>query len=294
MVATDLIVSRYPLARPTVEPSTPEELYLDLLKKCLTRLLFPDAVQLGARPRGRRITQTFFRPVRHWLTRQNLMLARAIPFSVERRVEGLDWPVEAETMIGIHRLNNIQECVTDILRRGVPGDFIETGVWRGGAVIFMRAILKAYQDTDRVVWAADSFQGLPQPDPDRYPADAGDTLWMYKHLAVSEEQVRANFARYGLLDDQVRFLVGWFRDTLPTAPIERLALMRLDGDMYESTMDALRHLYPKLSIGGYVIVDDFDAVPGCPLAIHDFRAEHGISEPLQRIDRLSVFWQRER
>jgi O-methyltransferase len=84
-----------------------------------------------------------------------------------------------------------------------------------------------------------------------------------RELAVSLEQVKANFDRYGLLDDQVRFLKGWFRDTLPVAPIERLAVLRLDGDMYESPMDTLVNLYPKLSEGGYVIVDDYGAIPAC-------------------------------
>jgi O-methyltransferase len=261
------------------------------MKKCLTRILFPEEYQLGALPKGRR-KRALYQPVGRWLEARNLTLARRKRFSLERRVEGLDWPAEAETMIGLRRLDNIQHCVTEIIRNDVPGDLIETGVWRGGAVIFMRAILRAYGDTERLVWAADSFKGLPQPDPERYPVDEGDTLWSVPLLAVSEEQVRANFARYGLLDDQVRFLAGWFRDTLPVAPIERLSLIRLDGDMYESTMDALTNLYPKLSVGGYVIVDDYDAVLSCPVAIHDFREMHGITEPMQRIDRLSVFWQR--
>lgn len=273
------------------EPAPAADLYLDLMKRCLTRVIFPDEYRHGVLPRNRYARQAY-RPVARLLGRRNLSLTRRVPFSVERRVEGWDWPVEAETMIGMRRLDNIQECVTTILREQVPGDLIETGVWRGGAVIFMRAILKAYGDNQRTIWAADSFQGLPKPNAERYPADAGDILWSVSRLAVSEEQVRNNFARYGLLDDQVRFLAGWFRDTLPVAPIERLALIRLDGDMYESTIDALRHLYPKLSVGGYVIVDDYDAVPACPLAVHDFRAEHGITDPIQRIDRLSVFWRR--
>jgi O-methyltransferase len=98
--------------------------------------------------------------------------------------------------------------------------------------IFMRAVLKAYGDTHRLVWVADSFQGLPKPDPTRYPADAGDTSWQSSYFRVSLDQVKANFARYGLLDNQVRFLVGWFRDTMPTAPIEQLAVLRIDADLY--------------------------------------------------------------
>ena len=210
----------------------------------------------------------------------------------ELRETGQDWPTDGETMIGLHRLDNLQHCVTDIVSMGVPGDLIETGVWRGGATIFMRAVLKAYGVTDRVVWAADSFQGLPRPRPEQYGHDAGDMLWSYDAAAVGLDEVKENFARYGLLDEQVRFLAGWFRDTLPNAPIERLALLRLDGDMYESTIVALEALYPKLSPGGYVIVDDYNAVAGCRQAVNDYRSAHGADEPLQDIDDSSVFWQR--
>ena len=123
--------------------------------------------------------------------------------SEDRRAEGRDWPAIALTMVGAKRLDNLHACVETVLADGVPGDFIETGVWRGGSVILMRAILKAHDVTDRTVWVADSFAGVPKPDAERYPADAGDRHWTHRELAVSLEQVRANFARYGLLDDQV-------------------------------------------------------------------------------------------
>ena len=165
-------------------------------------------------------------------------------------------------------------------------------MWRGGAVILMRAVLWAYGDTERVVWAADSFQGLPRPDADKYPADARANLWQMQGLAVSLEAVKANIADFGLLDDQVRFLPGWFRDTLPTAPIERLAVLRLDGDMYESTIDALTALYDKVSPGGYVIVDDYGAFQECRSAIDDFRRDRGITDEMTKVDWTGVYWKK--
>jgi O-methyltransferase len=174
----------------------------------------------------------------------------------------------------------------------VPGDLIETGVWRGGATIFMRGILAAYGDTTRTVWVADSFQGLPKPS-GRYGADRNNILWRFPELAVGEAEVRANFARYDLLDDQVRFLKGLFQDTLREAPIEQLAVARLDGDMYESTIVALEALYPRLSVGGYLIVDDYGAFVPCRKAVDDYRREHGIDEPLVQIDWSGVYWQRQ-
>ena len=160
-------------------------------------------------------------------------------------------------MIGLKRMENIEFCVKNIIADKIPGDLIETGVWRGGATIFMRALLKVNNVDDRVVWVADSFEGLPKPDEDKYAADKGDKHHTKEELAIGVEIVKANFEKYGLLDDQVKFLVGWFKDTLPTAPIKKLALIRLDGDMYGSTMDALVSLYPKLSPGGYLIIDDW-------------------------------------
>jgi O-methyltransferase len=243
----------------------PEHLYLDLLKQVLTRLILPD----GSFSEGKRGE-----------------------FDRGAREIGKDWPAEAETMIGLKRLDNLEFCVADVLRRRVPGDLIETGVWRGGAAIFMRAVLEAYGDRERAVWAADSFQGLPKPDPGR-ASDVEDALWRHPELAVSLEDVKANFARYGFVDDRVRFLAGWFQDTLPTAPIERLAVLRLDGDMYDSTMVALEALYPKVSPGGYVIVDDYGAVAGCRQATDEYRSRNGIGDELHEVDWTCMFWRRD-
>lgn len=207
---------------------------------------------------------------------------------------GLDWPGHAETMVGLRRLDNVEACVVDTLRRRVPGDLLEAGVWRGGTTILMRAVLAAYGDDERRVWVADSFQGLPKPDADAFPADAGVDYTGRAELSVGERQVRANFARYGLLDDRVEFLPGWFKDTLPGAPVERLAVMRLDGDLYESTIDALDALYPKLSAGGYCIIDDYGALEACRRAVDDYRAAHGITEELRPVDWTGAYWQRER
>jgi O-methyltransferase len=195
-------------------------------------------------------------------------------------------------MIGLKRLDNIQSCIEDVIRNDVPGDLIETGVWRGGSAIFMKAILAAYGIRNRRIFVADSFQGLPPPDTAKHPRDRGDTHYKERFLAVSQDAVKRNFEKYGLLDELVVFLPGWFKDTLPVAPIESLAVMRLDGDMYGSTMDALASLYPKLSKRGYCIIDDY-ALQGCKNAVDDFRNERHIMTPLVRIDWSGVYWQKE-
>jgi O-methyltransferase len=208
------------------------------------------------------------------------------------RENGTYWPVRAHTMIGLKRLDNLQYCAETVIREGIPGDFIEAGVWRGGAAIFMRSIIKAYGEKERTVWVADSFEGLPPPDPDHYPADIDDPHHTFsKWLAIPKEQVERNFRRYGLLDEQVRFLKGWFKDTLPSAPIERLAVLRVDGDMYESTIQTLDALYSKLSLGGFTIIDDYCLKP-CAQAVHDFRRAHGIADEIIDIDGMGSYWRR--
>ena len=280
--------------RVTDVPPDAKDLYLDLLKRCLTRYLWEETLTPYEVP-------PWGGPLKQWLKTRVVDALRArdiepfqrVPFDRAVRELGRDWPAEAETMIGLRRLDNIQECVTTVLRENVPGDLVETGVWRGGASIFMRAILAAYGDTTRKVWCADSFRGLPVPNLVDYPADKVAQWHTRQELAISLDAVQKNFARYGMLDAQVEFLEGWFKDTLPNAPIDKCAVIRLDGDMYESTMDALRSLYGKLSPGGFLIIDDY-GIPEdtCRRAIHDFRQAHSIREPIVDIDGWGAYWRR--
>lgn len=213
---------------------------------------------------------------------------------LKQKFNGTVWPKNGYTMIGYKRLSNLEFCVRETIRKNIPGDLIETGVWRGGACIFMRALLKMLAISDKTVWVADSFEGLPPPDSKNYPGDEGDKLHTCLELAVTMEEVSNNFAKYGLLDDQVKFLKGWFKDTLPEAPIQKLSVLRLDGDMYESTMDALFYLYPKLSVGGYCIIDDWGAVPACKKAVEDYRNIFAIQEHIRVIDWTGICWKKEK
>lgn len=264
------------------------DLYLDLLKNCLTRALVIDEEVRPAGGLGWR--GAAFAPVASVLDRFGIRLGRR-GGDAEIRAAGRDWPRHAETMVGLKRLDNVQHCVAQVLRDGVPGDLIETGVWKGGTTIFMRAALEAYGDTARSVWVADSFRGLPAPNAVDYPADR-DLDMRYPELCIGLEQVKQNFRRYGLLDDRVRFLEGWFKDTLPSAPIDRLAVARLDGDLYESTMDAMTALYPKLSVGGFLIVDDYASIDACRQAVTDYRRANGIDDPIVAVDWTGVFWRK--
>jgi O-methyltransferase len=266
-----------------------KDLYLGLLKRTLTRYdlgdeLYPVA---GGTPMKRRLAglaSTLLAPL-------NLELCRTNRFDKVARSEGRDWPAYAESMIGLKRLDNLHQCVVSILDDDVPGDVLEAGVWRGGASIFMRAALDVLGGQDRLVWLADSFEGLPAPDPD-FAADADSKLHEAAALAVGIDTVKANFLKYDMLSDRVRFIKGWFSDTLKNAPVDRLALLRADGDMYSSTTDILSALYGKVSEGGFIVIDDYGAIAACRKAVDEFRSREGISTPLKSIDWTGVYWRK--
>jgi hypothetical protein len=238
--------------------SDPADLYIDLMKFSLTDLIQEDDEEIR-----------------------------------KLRLVGADISQRADTLIGVRRLDNLHRAVDDVLNRRVAGDLIEAGAGMGGATIFMRAMLKARQVTDRTVWVADSFEGFPKPNPEQYPQDRKMDLTAANAslgAGYSLDAAKGRFARYGLLDDRVEFLKGWFKDTFPKAPIENLAILRVDADLYESTMDALSMLYDRVSPGGWVIVDDYGAYQSCKSAVDDFRRSRNISEQLHIIDWTGVYW----
>ena len=242
---------------PSVRDATAESNYTWLIKRCLTGLL--------------RIEQD----------------EPAVQEST--RVHGEDWPARAESMAGLLRLADLERCIRDVVNNGIAGDFLEAGVWRGGASILAKAVLTDLGQFDRTVWLADSFAGLPVPDRKRFPQDSLD-LSVYPELSVSLDDVKANFVRYNLLDANVRFIEGWYQDTLANAPVDSLAILRLDCDYYESTYYALTSLYDKVQIGGYVVIDDY-ALPACRAAVDDFRKSRDIRSHLYSIDWTGVRWQ---
>jgi hypothetical protein len=245
--------------------------YLDLMEKSIGNAIYGESA-LETR------VNAFLQRLRHpYLTRRG----------------AFNWNAKAHSMIGPQRLHNVRSLVETTLKENVPGDYIETGVWRGGACILMRAALAAYGVTDRRVLVADSFEGLPPPDAAHYPSDRKDRLHAFSELAVSVDQVKRNFQSYDLLDDQVVFVKGFFRDTLPGLPHNRFALIRLDGDMYESTMTALDALYDKLSDRGFVIIDDYGALKNCKQAVHDFLDKRDLSPVIHDIDGIGVWWRKE-
>lgn len=262
------------------------ERYLNLMELTLTGVILEDPP----------IQTASYRIFIHELAkkmsgRQDLPESEYSQFKEGIRNSGWDWPTKAYTMIGRKRLANFRMLIERVLQEGVPGDIIETGVWRGGASIMAAAVMTAHGVRDRRIIVADSFEGLPPPDK-AFPADSGSDLHTFRELAVSLKEVEGNFRKFDLLNDQIVFLKGWFRDTMPTVPTERLAIMRLDGDMYESTIDPLIHLYDKLSVGGWVIVDDYGIFDGCKAAVHDFLGQRSLTPEILPIDGIGAYFQK--
>jgi len=201
----------------------------------------------------------------------------ATPYSKD-----INWGPNRISMVPWTAIEHLHRCIKDTVLRNVKGDFVETGAWRGGACIITKSI---YNDlrVDKKVFVVDSFEGLPKPDPEKYPDDKNDTHYLDENMKASLETVKENFKKFNCLDNKVIFLKGWFKDTLPNAPIDKISILRLDGDMYESTIDVLKNLYHKLSIGGYCIIDDYHHA-ACKTAIRDFRSRNNIVEPIIKVD----------
>jgi O-methyltransferase len=263
-VRAHIAAAREPRAAgPGADATSLRTAYLDLLKLCVCDLAGVATTSVGAQEDG-------------------TVLSRELQGEARKmRAAGLDWPLHGLTMVGLGRLDDLQGCLESVVAKGVAGDVIEAGSWRGGASILARATLDSLGDA-RTVWVADSFAGFP---------DGDDDLGRYDFLAAPLAEVQDSFARLGL-DRGVQFVPGFFEQSLAPLIGLRWAIVRLDADTYEATREALRCLYPGLVAGGYLIVDDYGSFEGCRRAVDEFRAEHGITEPLHEVDSTCVRWQR--
>lgn len=234
--------------------------YIDLLKRSITNFLY-----LGGDAEF-----DSFRCVNH--------------YDLDRGCWNIDPLARPTTLLRKGQLDLIERAIVTVQKHQVPGDFIEAGIWRGGAIILMRALLDAYGMKDRKIFAADSFEGIPV---NKRSADDPVDQWADR-WAASLDEVQANIARFGLLDDKIEFVVGFFEDSLTQLSEERFAVIRLDSDSYESVETSLVHLYPLLSKTGVTIIDDWH-LPGCRAAVLDYRAKHGINDPIMEYD-ANAYW----
>jgi hypothetical protein len=271
---------------------TANALYLDLVQRALINDLHPD---LGARIVS--LVSELLRLQGRQTTYEAIEVELARFFAPRPRIDRFEdssWyhnvAGEPFTMVSPQRLRNVKEAAEAVLAEKLPGDFVEAGVWRGGLCILMKAVLAAAGEQRRV-FVCDSFQGLPEITEG---VDAPLKLHERPLLAVSAEQVRANFDLFGLLDEHVVFVEGWFADTMPKLreEIGEIAILRLDGDYYTSTRDVLDQLYDKVVPGGFIIVDDYGCYQQARDAIHDFWAEQGLAPDLIQVDSSGYYWRK--
>lgn len=192
------------------------------------------------------------------------------------------------TLVGVPGLDNVSSLITKVKDNKVPGAFVEAGVWRGGTCIWARALMD-HLGINEPVYVCDSFRGLPEPTIDE---DSGDEHYMIVELAVSLNTVKENFG-YFPLKGEVKYVEGFFKDTMPKLrdEIGPISILRVDADMYEGTTQVLENLYGKVSVGGYVIVDDY-ALPNAKLAIDKFREQNNITSELIKVNSTIHYWQK--
>jgi hypothetical protein len=268
---------------------TAADRYLDLVVRVLLRTATADeGAPLDALPGSR--AAELLAELREEVG-EPLTVRTTAPLDPEARDEGRLWRVPGETMLGRARLEHLAACVERVVADGVPGDVVDCGVWRGGSAIMLLAALHVHGDGSRAVWLADTFAGDPDPDPGTFPDDAA-AVGSPRRAGVPRKEVEAAFARLGLDTARLRFVEGAFRDTLPVAPVGQVALLHLDAPLYEATFVALESLYPKVVPGGFVVVDDYGSNETCRRAVDEFRADHGVAEPLARVDWTAVAWRR--
>lgn len=252
-----------------------KELYLKTVRDTLTGYTYKDSKPLPFYPLRRFL---------NWLF-PNLLIGVKNKQVNESRLE---WWSTALTMIGNQHLDNFRYCIESAVKDGVEGDIVECGVFRGGACIYAAAILAA-NNWNRNIYVCDSFRGLPPPE----KAQDKGSRWhkLNDFLAVSIEQVKDNFRRFHLDGDNIRFVEGFFEHSLKKISCDKIAVLRCDGDMYQSTMDILENLYHKVNIGGYIIIDDWD-VPECRRAVEDYLRQRNLEVSLMPFGTNARYWKK--
>jgi O-methyltransferase len=188
------------------------------------------------------------------------------------------------TMLGPRRGRMLHRLAVEVDRARVPGALVDCGVWNGGSTI-----LTACGAPRREVWAFDSFAGLPEPN----ELDGIEGKGLGGELVGSEEKLRQGFERFAGRT-RLRVRAGWFEDTLAGAAQEivPIAILHCDGDWFESVLLTLEVMYPLVSPGGFVVVDDYGTFPGARRATDEYRLRVGETAPLRRIDQTGRYWQK--
>jgi O-methyltransferase len=249
----------------------------------------------SVQPSGMRALNRLFRSFGMEINRVGTRRAAESPRfpDVEPWVEAIIKRVEPFTMTSAERISALCHAVRYVAKHNIPGDIVECGVWRGGSMMAAALSLQAEHDLSRSLHLFDTFAGMPPPsDVDRTAllgkaasglleeADTSSPIW----ACASIDDVRVNMAATHYPAGRIKFIEGRVEDTIPSEAPEEIAVLRLDTDWYESTKHELIYLYPKLSSGGVLIVDDYGYWEGARKAVDEYINENGLVIFLQRID----------
>jgi len=203
--------------------------------------------------------------------------------------------IRALSMVPQASLVDLGETVQATLRAGIPGAFVECGVWRGGAAFLMADLLVRAGVRDRRVWLFDSFEGhRPPAEIDGQAAleyaQRTDDPGYLDNCRVAVEEVRTSAAALGL-ESVTEIVKGWFDDTLPATRerIGPIAILRLDCDWYDSVRFCLESLYDQVSPGGLVIIDDYYSYDGCAIAVHEFLTTRRLAHRIEQSRGVAFF-----
>lgn len=197
------------------------------------------------------------------------------------------------TMTGLERMYGLYKAVEYVARSQIPGSIVECGVWKGGSSMVAALSLLAFGDSSRDMYLYDTFEGMPAPGPDDIQYDnlsaaeraARQNIADWSTIAnAGVDEVAANLARTHYPASRLHYVKGMVEQTLPGTLPDRIALLRLDTDWYESTRHEMQHLFPRLSPGGVLLIDDYGHWKGSKKAVDEYLAEHNIPLLLNRID----------
>ncbi|EEC43105.1 macrocin o-methyltransferase domain-containing protein [Phaeodactylum tricornutum CCAP 1055/1] len=207
------------------------------------------------------------------------------PYKESLRATGNDWPPFGYTMIGKARAENFRNAIEEVNQHNIPGAVVELGVWRGGAMMIAAAVGKECGNL-RELYLFDTFA----------PIGSYRSEKLQQYLAVPEEDVRGSFRYFDLDGPHVHTEKGLFKDTLPAWKDKKLqiAVLRVDGNFYDSYQDAMYTMYDKVPVGGYVIFDDVMSHRNVMRFWNDFKKEQGLPEDLNRIDDHSAWFRKEK
>jgi O-methyltransferase len=240
----------------------------------LNRALQYAAVEINQIGTRRAAEGSRFTDLEPWVAR---IIAKAAPF----------------TMTSDERISALCHAVRYVTKHGIPGDIAECGVWRGGSMMAAALTLLGERDLARTLYLFDTFEGMPPPTDIDRAAESGKSAALLLEAADESslivaraplDDVRANLASTNYPADRIRFIKGRVEDTIPREAPERIAILRLDTDWYASTRHELIHLYPRLSVGGVLVIDDYGHWEGARKAVDEYINDNRLRLLLQRID----------